>query len=204
MKIIKRFVLGDLKTNCYLITNNDKVILIDAGCHPQKVIDTLKNKNLTLDYILITHTHYDHIGGLDVLIKHYPCACVVVNKKEQAFLQDPQHNLSILDNLYYQYKGKYITYDQLDLAQLGISIFEISGHSLASVCIYFKDDNVVFSGDTLFKEVIGRSDFIDGNEYLLQSGIKKHLLTLPPQTKVYPGHGFSTTIAHELNNNKCL
>lgn len=204
MKIHKRFILGPLRTNCYVINTNGHDCIIDAGCEPQKMIDYCLDHNLNIEYILLTHTHYDHIGGLDLLKQVYPNAVVVVSKKEQSYLHDPEYNLSVLDDIYYCYHGRYITYEQLDKEVLGLYTFNISGHSLDSICLYFPDGNTVFSGDTLFRHTIGRSDFVNGNEYLLKEGIKRHLLTLPLNTKVCPGHGFYTTIEEEVNENKRL
>ena len=177
MKIIKRFILGPLRTNCYLINANDHICLIDAGVNPQKIIDYCVENNLIIEYILLTHTHYDHIGGLNDIKAIFPDAQVIVGSKEQSFLRDPESNLSVLDDEYYQYHG---------------------------ICLYFKKERTVFSGDTLFRHSIGRSDLIYGNEFLLEQGIRNHLYTLPGNTKVYPGHGFSTTIKEEKMNNLVL
>lgn len=204
MKIIKRFILGPLRTNCYLINANDHICLIDAGVNPQKIIDYCVENNLIIEYILLTHTHYDHIGGLNDIKAIFPNAQVIVGSKEQSFLRDPESNLSILDDEYYQYHGQYQVYEQYNYEHLGFSIFHISGHSLDSICLYFKKDHSVFSGDTLFRHSIGRSDLIYGNEFLLEEGIRNHLYTLPGNTKVYPGHGFSTTIKEEKMNNLIL
>ena len=200
MTIIKRFVLGPLATNCYLIEVDDKIILIDAGVDAQKVVSFLDKKNLGLDYILLTHTHYDHIASLDYLTNIYPSCIVVVGKEEQAFLKIPEENLSIFSDEYYTYYGTSITYEELDYKSLGIKIFKINGHSLKSVCIYFEKDKTLFSGDTLFNSAIGRWDFNHGSEENLRKGIKKHILTLPKDVEVHPGHGFSTTVKREIDN----
>ena len=200
MKIIKRFILGNLKTNCYLIEVNKKIILIDAGDNIDIVLSFLEEYNLNLDYVLLTHTHYDHIAGLNRLKEKLPNVIVVVDKKEQKYLRDSKYNLSYLDNTEYIYTGNYITYDEFDYKSFDFDIFTINGHSLNSVCLYNKKENILFSGDTLFKDSIGRSDFLNGNEFNLKKGIKEQILTLPNKTKVYPGHGFSTTVEHEQNN----
>ena len=201
MKIIKRFILGNLKTNCYLIEVNNKIMLIDAGDNIEQVLSYLEKNNLKLEFVLLTHTHYDHIAGLNQLKTKLPEVVVVVDKKEQKYLRDSTYNLSYLDNTNYIYLGNYITYDDFDYQSYNFDIFTINGHSLNSVCLYNKNENILFSGDTLFKDSIGRSDFLNGNEYNLKKGIKEKILTLPKETKVYPGHGFSTTVEYEKNNN---
>lgn len=201
MKMIKRFILGNLLTNCYLINQKGKNILIDAGVDANKVVDYLNENKMKLDYIFITHCHYDHIGGLDYLVENFPDVEVVVGNKEQKYLLNPDYNLSVLDDLYYSYRGKYTTFDDFDYSNLDMEIRHISGHSLDGLCFYFKDDKEIFVGDTLFRNTIGRSDFVDGNEYKLKEGIKSELFTLDDDTKVHPGHGFGTTIGKEKENN---
>lgn len=201
MKMIKRFVLGNLLTNCYLINQKDKTILIDAGVDANKVVDYLIENKMKLDYIFITHCHYDHIGGLEYLVDNFPNVEVVVGKKEQKYLLNPDYNLSTMDDLYYTYTGKYTTFEDFDYSSLDMEIRHISGHSLDGLCFYFPNDKEIFVGDTLFRNTIGRSDLVDGNEYLLKQGIKEQLFSLEDDIKVHPGHGFGTTIGKEKENN---
>lgn len=204
MVIKRRYILGDLKTNCYLIEHMRKNILIDAGCDIQKVIDFLQENNMELDYVFITHVHYDHIGGLNDLVNTFSNVQVVVNKNEAQFLTDIKHNLSELDHQEITYSGDFITYDELDCDALGLEVIPVRGHSYEGVCLYFKDYDAVFTGDTLFRHTIGRSDFIDGNHDDLIHDIKYNLLTLPGNTSIYPGHGFGSTISEEIANNPKL
>ncbi len=200
MKIIKRFVIGDVNNNCSLVMHNDKVILIDAPSPVDRIIEVLKDNNLQLDYIFITHIHFDHIEGLEKLSKLYPKALVYVSKKEKYLLNNEKENLSYRHKCRINYTGEINTFDTLDME--GVLIKYISGHSKQSACICF--DMHVFTGDTLFRETIGRSDLPHGNQERLVKEIKEELLILHPDTKVYPGHGFATTIGHEIKNNLAL
>ncbi len=198
MKMIKRFILGELRNNCYLIKHNDKIILIDAPNNIEKVIKYLENKQLKLDYVFLTHTHFDHIKGLEVLKLYDNTIDIYVTKDEQSFLSKPEDNLSNLSNVLVCYQGNSKTYNELEMK--GLIIKNISGHSKNSANLYFPEAQIVFTGDNLFRDSIGRSDFKYGNEELLINGIKNELLGLEQNVVVYPGHGFSTTIKNELNN----
>lgn len=204
MILRKRFILGDLKSNSYVIEHQRKLFIIDAGENAEKIIDFVNTISLPLTYIFITHTHYDHIAGLNALHEAFPDVPIVVNKKEQPFLKDPEENLSTLDGKEFIYDGPVYDYSEIDLKQYGIEMIPIGGHSLESACIYFPRHNVLFSGDVLFRHNIGRSDLPHGNEQELIKKIHEDLLTLPADTKIYPGHGFPSTVAEERIDNPKL
>ncbi len=199
MKIIKKFVLGVCQTNCYLVEHNQKIILIDAGENPEKIIEYCQKSNLKIDLILLTHTHFDHIAGLNLLTETYKSVKVFGPMAELEFLKDPKLTLANDFNSNYTYEKTCLALDTLNLP--GLEIKYISGHSFSSAIMIFTSESTVFAGDTLFRHSIGRSDFMFGNQEKLLAGINNHLMTLPDQTVIYPGHGFSTTIEEEKNNN---
>ncbi len=199
MKIIKKFVLGVCQTNCYLIADNEKIILIDAGETPNKIVEYCKANNINIDVILLTHTHFDHIAGLNVLTDTFKNVKVYAPRAEMEFLKDPNLTLASDFNSQFTYEKECIALDELEHPNLDIKY--ISGHSFSSAVFIFKGENVVIAGDTLFRHSVGRSDFMFGNQEKLLSGIKKHLLTLSDETVVYPGHGFATTIKEEKEHN---
>lgn len=199
MKLLKKFVLGICQTTCYLIENKGEIILIDAGEYSEKISSYLESKNLKLDKILLTHAHFDHIAGLVHLKEKYPEVKIYSSPEEIKYLADPKLNLASTFNSDYYYDKEVLSTEELSIENLKIR--HISGHSLNSTVYIFVDAKTVFSGDTLFKNSIGRSDFLDGNQEKLLSGIKQHLLSLDDDYRVYPGHGFGTTILEEKNNN---
>lgn len=200
MEILKRFVIGEVQNNTAIVKHNDDVILIDAPYPPRNIINYLKDHKLELKYIFITHIHFDHIAGVSEIIEHYPDAKVFVSPKEKSLFNNAKENLSYRHNVHVDFRGELLDYRKLDLE--GVKIKYISGHSKQSAVICF--DQVIFSGDTLFRDTIGRSDLPHGDYERLVKEIKAELLGLDPETKVYPGHGFATTIKHEIENNELL
>lgn len=205
MKLIKRFRLSASLNNALLILENNKYILIDAPNKIEKVIAYLEQENIILSEVWLTHCHYDHVLGLPLLKETYPKLKVYIADKEMKGINDPNDNLliKVKDNNF-SYDGEILDNQLLLEEYPDLQMFYISGHSLKSTCYYFPNDNTVFAGDSLFRETIGRSDMIYGSQEKLIAGIKKHLLTLPKSTTVYPGHGFMTTIEHELANNQVI
>ncbi len=202
MRLVKRFVLGAVKTNAYVIEQNQEIILIDAPGGIEKVIDFLQTNKLPLHKILLTHTHFDHIAGLNQLKSVFPEVEIYCPALEIPLIKEASRTLS--DGF-----GEEITYQgevkDVKLANIiNMEVSYISGHSLMSAVYYFDEEKIMFSGDTLFRLSIGRSDFRDGNPQKLVSGIKEHLLTKDEEVKVYPGHGLATTIEREKRENPFL
>ncbi|MGL5021423.1 MAG: MBL fold metallo-hydrolase [Mycoplasmatales bacterium] len=200
MKILKEFLLGEVENNCFVIEVNNKIILIDAPMGSENIIEFLEKRELQLDYIFLTHTHYDHILGLDVVVDKFPTVKIYAPKLEQNFPKDPKENLSMFSTPY-SYNGVIYCYDDININELGLEINYIPGHSRSSAVLSFLEDQIVFSGDTLFKGTIGRTDLPYGDQASLVSGIKHHIMVLDDETKVYPGHGNFTTVAIEKMGN---
>lgn len=200
--------LGPLQTICYIVSNDQKAVVIDPGANAGQVIRYLGTKKLELEAILLTHGHFDHIGAVNELAEKYQVP-IYAHKKEKEYFENPEINLSpmvhqslvLKPNFNYQYlvDGTHFTCLETD-----IQVFHVPGHTTGSLCFYFAQDEMVFTGDTLFKGSIGRTDFIYGNHDQLVSGIKRKLLSLPAQTLVYPGHGDCTTIEEESQSNPFL
>ena len=200
MKILKEFLLGQVENNCFVIDVDNKIILIDAPMGSEKIVDFLEKNELQLDYIFLTHAHYDHIIGLDVIVEKFPSVKIYAPKLELNFLKDPKENLSFFSTPY-TYNGVVYCYDDIDISELGLEINYIPGHSRSSAVLSFIEDQIVFSGDTLFKGTIGRTDLPYGDRASLVSGIKQYIMVLAGETKVYPGHGNFTTVAIEKMGN---
>jgi glyoxylase-like metal-dependent hydrolase (beta-lactamase superfamily II) len=189
--------------NTYVVWLPDRraALVIDPGLEPDLVLDFLREQGLTPAAILNTHGHADHIGGNAALKEAFPSAPLVIGVNEVPLLTDPHANLSApfgfaitsppADTLVRE--G-----DVVEHAGLRLEVLDVPGHSPGHVVfVYRGQPALVFGGDVLFRESIGRVDFPGSNGPLLYRGIRDKLFTLPPDTVVYPGHGPVTTIGHE-------
>ncbi len=203
MKILK-MALGPLQGNCYIVYDEDTkdAIVIDPGHDGHKVAQVLKDRDLNAVYFLLTHGHVDHIGGLPELKEIYPDVPVVLHEDDRDLLDDPGLNLSL------QAIGKAISMkpdkivsdgDTLEFAHHKIEVLHTPGHTKGGIC--FKIDDDVFTGDTLFRDSIGRSDFYGGDGTQLIESILNKLMVLPDETNIYPGHMERSTIGREKESN---
>ncbi|MFD1736533.1 MBL fold metallo-hydrolase [Bacillus salitolerans] len=205
----RRMPLGPIGTNAYIISNQQKeCLIIDPGSEPSKVFGYIKENQLKPIAILLTHAHYDHIGAVDDVRDMYEIP-VYIHKKEQSWLMDPALNLSINlpfgEPIRLKPAEEIISSEGLmSIGSFTFEIFETPGHSPGSISIYFKDENLVFSGDALFEGSIGRTDLPGGNYDVLMKSIHDKLLTLPEETLVLSGHGGETTIQQEMDSNPFL
>lgn len=187
------YVIKDIATG--------EMAIIDPGTSDKQLFDVIANCD-NLKYILLTHGHIDHIIGLPMLHSKCPDAVLVACKNEKEMLGNAMFNGTATD--YYKEvvddADKYVTdNDILHLGESIIEFIETPGHTKGSMCIKIGSD--LFSGDTLFYKTVGSTEFYGGNWEDLKSSIKNKLFTLPPEIKVYPGHGKSTTIGYEKENN---
>ncbi len=201
--VITPLVVGELDSNCYIISDlkNKISVVIDPGAEGDVILGEIKAKSCELKAVINTHGHMDHIGANEFLLKNTD-AELYIHENDKDMLSDPEKNLS-------RYTGKDITSppadffiregDVLQFGDITLQVIETPGHSLGSVALLM--GKTLFSGDTLFKKSIGRTDFVNGDYQGILSSIKKKLLTLDGQTLVYPGHGEETTISYEKNNN---
>lgn len=165
---IERLILEPLDNNCYIISKNNEAIIIDPSSEEDIIEKYLKDNNLTLIAVFITHYHFDHVGALDYFIKKY--------------------NVKIYD---YKSIGK------AKIAHFNVEILPTKGHSKDSVSFYFKDSNDLFVGDFVFENSIGRMDLEGGSEEEMAYSLRR-LHEFPNNTKLYPGHGNTTTLEKEL------
>lgn len=171
--IVKCIKTGFLKENCYILIKDNDALVIDPGDNYLSIKNLIKNKNVV--GVLITHYHFDHIGALKELLNDY--------------------DAQVID---YKSSSK-----NINICNFNFKIIETKGHTSDSVSYYFKEDNVMFTGDFIFKESIGRCDMPTGDINDMMKSLKK-LKEFNSNITLYPGHGDKTTLYNELKNNYYL
>ncbi len=200
---LKCMTLGYMGVNSYILfdKNSHKAALFDAPAEAERILKFLAENGLELEYIFLTHGHFDHIGALSEL-KTKTGAKIVIHKDEEKYLNDSALNLTFepLPEVYADVlvNGE----DIMEFCDTKIRIIHTPGHTVGGVCYYF--DNILISGDTLFQGSIGRFDFPLGDFATEIKSIKEKILALPDETQVYPGHGLATTIGAERKENPYL
>lgn len=203
--------VAPIGANCYIVSEAGEALIIDPGGDAEKIIKAAKNLNVR--YILLTHTHFDHIGALNDLTEAFPDAKIAVHILEHDWLYSPQLNFSEEFGLTFVFKGKVDLKLEdgmtLDFAGTKIKVLHTPGHTPGSSCFYIGksdicENHLLFSGDTLFRSSIGRTDFPGGDGRKIIESIKTKLLALPDETVVYPGHDENTSIALEKKFNPFL
>ena len=198
--------VGDIQANCYVISVNERALIVDPGAEGNKIIQYLTTQNLKPEAILMTHGHFDHIGALEEVQATYDIP-VYAHQDEQAYLTKASYNLSWKSGrtpIEIKDLSAFVFIQQEETIELlgqSIDILHVPGHSLGSIAFYFKAAGMVLTGDALFKGSIGRTDMIHGNHDQLITSITSKLFTLPDETVVYPGHGLATMIGDEKKTN---
>ena len=197
---IKRFTLGPVMTNLYVVSENGHGFIIDAVEKSDLVTDYIKNNGIQIDFILQTHTHFDHVLGLEYYKNLYNVD-VYASSEAIDISNDKNYNLAYdYDDLYVPI-DRYLNDDEI-ITNFNIKAIKTPGHSLDSISYIV--GNVLFSGDTLFKLSIGRTDFPGGDYDTIINSINEKYRVLDSNMEVYPGHGEKTTLDYEFNNNPFL
>lgn len=197
---IKILPLGHIKSNCYLISTDKAAVAVDVGFESDEVTEFFENSAEKQKLILLTHSHFDHIGGALELRDKFGVK-IAIGEHDAPALSDTALNLS---NKFHArlkpFSADIILKDDqtIGCGDIEFKVIETAGHTRGGVC-YLLGDNL-FSGDTLFCESVGRTDFLDGDFDKLCESVKK-LYELSDNVTVYPGHGGTTTIGHEKRFN---
>lgn len=201
---IKRLQLGELGTNCYIVSGEDFALVIDPADVSEELISFVyEEKDKQNKYILLTHCHIDHILGVERVKEIWDCP-IVIGEKEAISLQTPSENLSTyIFGKEYSLKADLLVKngDIITLGSKEISVLETSGHTKGSVC-YILEDNM-FSGDTLFKGTIGRTDFPTSNIEEMAKTLEM-LSKMEKDYNLYPGHDDATTLFREKKFNQYM
>lgn len=198
-------VLGEIGTNCYVVANESvkKCIIVDPADQPEVIGDIADKCGCKPAAVLLTHGHYDHIMAAEAIKAKYNIK-IYAGEYEKEVLLQPDKNLSgIMGRRQVSLNADEWLRDgdEPELADLKIKVLHTPGHTEGGVCYYIEEASALFSGDTLFAESVGRTDFPTGSMGKLINSIKSKLFLLPEETAVYPGHGDSTTIAYENRYN---
>ena len=205
---IENFVLGPVGTNCYIVSNEEtkECFLVDMAACPPELVSHIKNLGLTVKAVLLTHGHFDHIMGLDRFLEEFPVP-VYACAAEKELLESAQLNSSsgMLGQPYTFHGAQYVKDgDLLEIAGMKIQVIQTPGHSIGGCCYYIADEQTLFSGDTLFRASIGRTDLPTGSMGALVRSVTEKILVLPDETRVYPGHMEETTVGYEKKYNPFL
>lgn len=202
---IRSFAVMPFDENCYVVSDNTgEGVVIDPGGMASTILEYIREAKLSIKAVLNTHGHCDHIGADDA-IRDATEAPLYIHKEDAPMLGDVKLNLSAFMGFRALARPAEHLLSEGDVISFGQSKLEVlhtPGHSKGGVC--FVGDGVVFTGDTLFAGSIGRSDFPGGSEVELIGNIKKRLLVLPDDMKVYSGHGPSSEIGWERGRNPYL
>lgn len=204
--ILKRIVVGELETNCYIIGDKSYYAIIDPGDDVEKIgtapiflgASTAIEKETSthprrepIPLIILTHGHPDHIGAVKDISSKLKCPVYIHNLDSEWLKQMFGNSLPSVHNI-----------EDGEIIKIGpneLKVIHTPGHTQGSICLYLEKEGIIFSGDTLFAGGVGRTDLPGGDEQALQASLKK-LLSLPGFIKVYPGHGPQSTIENERKN----
>ena len=202
---IRCLVLGDLETNCYIVSDSaGRTIVVDPADEAAAILAVLDQEDLETTAVVLTHVHFDHMLAARAVCDATG-APLYIGQGDVDAMSNPVRNLSGLFT-----PGREITIadfqcvregDVLTVGDLSLAVLETPGHTPGCICLFCED--VLFSGDTLFEDSIGRLDFPGGNPAAMMASLER-LMQLPLETKVFPGHGPDTTIGREMKHNPYL
>ena len=203
---IKRYLTGIITVNTYLVydENTKEGFIVDPGAYCPQLTKDAREEGVNIKYIILTHGHGDHIGGVAEQLKDFPEAKVIAHEAEAEMLAKPEYNLSkdccrreisMSADIYVKDK------ETLKVGNMELTFIYTPGHTKGSVCYLYED--AVFSGDTLFRGTCGRCDFYGGNSHAMRDSLAK-LATLEGDRPVYPGHEDETSLDWERKYNRFM
>lgn len=204
--ILKEFIIGDLENNNFLLIDetSKEAVLIDCTNINPEIEKTLQEDSADLKYILLTHGHFDHLMGVNYFRKKYNCKVLMHEADKNLFDEMKEITKSFFsEEIEKPHIDGYVKEgDIIKFGENEIKVIETPGHSKGGVCYLIEDK--LFSGDTIFYEVVGRTDLPGGSFLELKENIEKKIFTLDEKIKIYPGHGPSSTVGWEKIHNTFL
>ena len=199
--IIKTFIEPPIENNNYLIIDEEskEAALVDCSAYDENILIELKKQGVKLKYILLTHGHFDHIGGLNDLAKDIE---VLMHSCDKEWVEQVNDYLPMIGmpSMEVPKIDRYIEDNEIiKVGNLEIKVIHTPGHTQGGVCFYI--DGHLFSGDTIFKESVGRCDLPGGNFSQIVESFENKIFILPEDTVIYPGHGKTTTVSWEKEHN---
>ncbi|MFB0527012.1 MAG: MBL fold metallo-hydrolase [bacterium] len=200
--MVKIFTVGPMEANCYILYNPDKRegLIIDPGAEGSRLIRFIKQEKISINYIINTHGHPDHIGA-NRKIKEYTNAPILIHQYDAPMLTKSESVLTLIfpEESSSPPADTFIKDgDLIECAGMKLKVLHTPGHTPGGISLLL--DDTIFTGDTLFSGSVGRFDLPGGSEEVLLSSIKK-ILSLDENLIIYPGHGPSTTVGQELHSN---
>ncbi|MGP4074399.1 MBL fold metallo-hydrolase [Halobacillus sp. K22] len=200
---ISRLPLGPMATNAYIVHQNKEALVVDPGGDFPKLEAFLKEKELKVIGVLLTHAHFDHIGVVDAVREAYDVP-VYLNKAESDWLSDPSKNGSgffQMGEITARPADYPLESGQMEIGPFSFEVRHTPGHSPGSVSFVFRKQRFTIAGDTLFQRGMGRTDLPGGDREQLLDSIQNQLFSLRNDMRIYPGHGMPTTIEEERKEN---
>ncbi|MGI9051020.1 MAG: MBL fold metallo-hydrolase [Rubrobacteraceae bacterium] len=206
--ILQMLTVGPFQENCYIIGDESSGVgaLVDPGDEAARIAIAVEQTELEIGQILLTHSHIDHVGAVATLADEYSCPVLIHEEAEPMLQQVP--NQALMMGLKF---GKVPTIDgyiadeeTLKVGGIELKSLYTPGHAPGHLAFYVEDEGLVLAGDALFAGSVGRVDLPGGSMEVLMKSIEERLLTLPDETRVYPGHGPKTTIGEERESNPFL
>lgn len=197
--VVNQYFIEKYSTNCYLLLNEDtqEMIVIDPGANGERVYEKCEEMGGKVVAILLTHAHFDHITGVNKL-RELSGATVYANEAEKVSFKDSSVHMWTSEVT----PDAFLTDgDRYTFGGMEFQAISTPGHTPGCMCFYFEKEGMLFSGDTLFRASVGRTDLPGGDTDALVRSVKTKLFTLPEETKVLPGHMGPTTIAFEKMHN---
>jgi len=204
--ILETLTVGPFQENCYVIGDREAGAIIDPGDEATRIALAVEQTGLEIGQILVTHAHIDHVGAVAALADEYACPVLMHAEAEPMLRQLPTQAMTMgLRFGKVPDVDRYIEDDELlEVGGLKVSALYTPGHAPGHLAFYVEDDGVVVAGDALFAGSVGRTDLFGGDMAVLLRSINERFLTLPDETRVYPGHGPPTTIGVERAHNPFL
>ena len=204
---IEQYCVGQVATNCYFAINGEtkEMLVIDPGDSAKMLADKINQEGLKPQAILLTHGHFDHVMAAEELAGIFGVK-IYAHEKVQDTLENPGKNVSLMVGGRDAYHADVYVKDEevLELAGMKVKVLHTPGHTAGGCCYYLEEEGALFSGDTLFCQSVGRTDFPGGSMSEIVRSIKEKLMALPDEVRVYPGHMDLTTIGKERAYNPFL